>query len=319
MHTDFWKEIPRPILVLAPMAGYTESPFRRLIKEIEPSTVLVSELISAEALRRKNEKTLRMAEFTPDEKKYYCVQLFGNDEQAFIESGKVVEELGADGIDINLGCPSPKVIGSGHGSALLKDPKATAQMIAALVASTKLPVSVKMRLGFYNDEDLIETAKMFEKAGISALAIHGRTTAQKFGGNANWEKIYEVKKHLKIPVIGNGDITSAQIAKDRLQNLDGVMIGRAAMRNPWIFAQCRALFDGKEMPPKPSLTDQLDFFRRHAKLAIEFKNELWAMRELRKHFCHFVRGIKHASKFRDRLIRVSTLEEMEEIFSDIEK
>ena len=317
MSTNFWNDLLRPILVLAPMAGYTESPFRRLIKEIEPSTVLVSELISAEALRRKKEKTLHMAEFTADEKKYYCVQLFGNDEQAFIESGKVVEEIGADGIDINLGCPSPKVIGSGHGSALLKDPDATAKMIAALVASTKLPVSVKMRLGFYDDKDLMETAKKFEQAGISALAIHGRTTTQKFTGNANWEKIYEVKKHLTIPVIGNGDITSAAIAKDRLQNLDGIMIGRAAMRNPWIFAQCRALFNGEEMPPKPTLEEQLEFFRKHAKLAIEFKNELWAMRELRKHFCHFVRGIPHASKFRDRLIRVSTLKEMEEIFVDI--
>jgi len=140
MNTHFWKDLKRPILVLAPMAGYTESPFRRLIKEIEPSTVLISELISAEAMRRTNEKTLRMAEFTPDVKKYYCVQLFGNDQTAFIEAGKVVEKIGADGIDINLGCPSPKVIGSGHGSALLKDPESTARMIEALVASTKLPV-----------------------------------------------------------------------------------------------------------------------------------------------------------------------------------
>lgn len=317
MNTDFWKELKRPILVLAPMAGYTESPFRRLVKEIEPSTILVSELISAEALRRNKEKTLRMTEFTPEEKGYYCVQLFGNDEQAFIESAKVVEQIGADGIDLNLGCPSPKVIGSGHGSALLKDPKATAKMIGALVKSTKLPVSVKMRLGFYDDKDLIETAKSFETAGISSLAIHGRTTAQKFSGKANWEKIYEVKKHLKIPVIGNGDITSATIAKDRLKNLDGIMIGQAALRNPWIFAQCRAIFDGKEVPPKPTLEQQLDFFRKHAQLAVKYKNEKWAMTELRKHFAHFVRGIPHASKFRDRLIRVETLADMEEIFADI--
>ncbi len=319
MKSNFWKDLKHPILVLAPMAGYTESPFRRLVKEIEPSTVLISELISAEAMRRANEKTLRMAEFTPAEKGYYCVQLFGNDEQAFIEAGKVVEELGADGIDINLGCPSPKVVGSGHGSALLKNPEATAHMISALVASSKLPVSVKMRLGFYDDKDLIQTAQSFEKAGISSLAIHGRTTTQKFSGEANWEKIYEVKTHLTIPVIGNGDITSAVIAKQRLGNLDGIMIGRASLRNPWIFAQCRALFDGKALPPKPTLDEQLDFFRRHAKLAIEFKNEKWAMTELRKHFAHFVRGIPHASKFRDRLIRVETLAGMEEIFEDILK
>ena len=164
---------------------------------------------------------------------------------------------------------------------------------------------------------MFETGKNFEKGGISVLAIHGRTTKQKFTGTASWEKMYEVKKHLKIPVIGNGDVTSAAIAVQRLKNLDGIMIGRAAMRNPWIFQQCRAAFERKEIPPKPSLSDQLEFFRRHAKLAIEFKNEKWAMTELRKHFAHFVRGVPHAARFRDRLIRVESLKEMDEIFKEI--
>ena len=140
MKKNFWAEISRPILVLAPMAGYTESPFRRLIKEIEPSVVLVSELVSAEALRRRNEKTLRMIEFVPEELNNYCVQLFGSDETAFIEAATVVEEIGANGIDLNFGCPSPKVIGSGHGSALLKNPSKAANMIEKLVKSTFLPV-----------------------------------------------------------------------------------------------------------------------------------------------------------------------------------
>ncbi len=319
MKTNFWEKIERPILVLAPMAGYTESPFRRLIKEIEPSTVLVSELISAEGLRRKGEKTLRMCAFTPAEKKYFCIQLFGADETAFIEAGKVVEELGADGIDLNFGCPSPKVINSGHGSALLKDPTRSAKMIEQLVKSSKLPVSVKMRLGFFDDKDLIETAKSFESAGISALAIHGRTTKQKFTGEASWEKIYEVKENLRIPVIGNGDVTSAEIAKERLKNLDGIMIGRAALTNPWIFVQTRAILSGKKVPPKPNLEEQLKFFHRHAELATEFKNEKWAMIELRKHFAHFVRGIPHASKYREQLIRIESLEEMEGIFEEILK
>ena len=297
MSKSFWQTIPRPILVLAPMAGYTESPFRRLIKEIEPSVVLVSELISAEALRRRNEKTLRMIEFAPEELNNYCVQLFVSDETAFIEAAKIVEEIGANGIDLNFGCPSPKVIGSGNGSALLKDPDKAAKMIENLVKSTSLPVSVKMRLGFYDDKDLIETAKNFEKAGISALAIHGRTTKQKFSGSAQWEKIYEVKEHLKIPVIGNGDVISAEVALEKLKNLDGIMIGRAVLRNPWIFQQCRAAFEGKGILPKPPLPEQLKFFRRHAKLAIEFKNEKWAMTELRKHFVHFIRGIPHAARF----------------------
>jgi tRNA-dihydrouridine synthase B len=314
---QFPRDIDKPILVLAPMAGYTESPFRRLIREIEPSTVLVSELISAEALRRGSEKTLHMIEFVPEEKEFYGVQLFGREAGAFIEAAKIVEDIGADFIDLNLGCPSPKVVGSGHGSALLQDPTATAKLIGELVKSTKLPVTVKMRLGFYDDAGLIDTAKAFESAGISWLAIHGRTTKQKFTGQAQWEKIYEVKKNLSIPVIGNGDVTSAAIAVNRLKNLDGIMIGRAAMTNPWIFAQTRAAFNNEPIPEKPGIERQLEFFRRHADLATEFKNERWAMIELRKHFAHFIRGIPHAAKWRDRLIRVESREEMEGIFREI--
>ena len=317
MAKNFWATLPRPILVLAPMAGYTESPFRRLIRDIEPSTVLISELVSAEALRRGSEKSFRLIEFAPEEKQYYCVQLFGSEESAFIEAAKIVEDLGADGIDLNLGCPSPKVIGSGHGSALLKDACSAARMMENLVKSTKLPVSVKTRLGFYDDTNLIETAKNFESAGIASLAIHGRTTKQRFTGVAQWEKIYEVKKALKIPVLGNGDVTSAAIAKDKLKNLDGIMIGRAAMRNPWIFKQCREIFDGKSVSAKPAMPEQLDFFRKHAHLATKFKNEKWAMIEMRKHFSHFVRGVRGAARFRERLIRLESIAEMEQIFSEI--
>ncbi len=312
-----WKDKKKPFLVLAPMAGYTESPFRRLVKEIEPSVILVSELISAEALRRKNEKTLRMIEFSKEEKNQYGIQLFGSKIDAFIDNAKIVEELGADFIDINLGCPSPKIINSGNGSALLKDIDSTSIMIKKLVQATSLPITVKMRLGFYDDEDLIENAKKLESAGIQALAIHGRTTKQKFSGEANWEKIYKVKRNISIPVIGNGDIISAEIAKEKLQNLDGVMIGRASIKNPWIFKQCRETFEGKKVSAVPSLKDQLKFFQRHAKLSTEFKNEKWAMIELRKHFSHFLRGFHGASSFRHRLIRVETLEEMNEIFKEI--
>lgn len=317
MAENFWETLPRPILVLAPMSGYTESPFRRLIRDLEPSTVLVSELVSAEALRRGSEKSFRMIEFVPEEKNYYAVQLFGSETQAFIDAGKIVADIGADGIDLNLGCPSPKVVGSGHGSALLKDPLTATKMMEDLVKSTDLPVSVKMRLGFYTADDLVETCKNFESAGIKSIAIHGRTTKQKYKGNADWDPIYEVKRHLSIPVLGNGDVTSAAIAVNKLGNLDGMMIGRGAMRNPWIFAQCRAAFDGKPIPPKPSMAVQLDFFRKHAHLASDFKNEAWAMIELRKHFSHFVRGVRKAAVFRDRLIRVSTIAEMEQIFTEI--
>ncbi len=318
MKKDFWTELERPILALAPMAGYTESPFRRLVKEIEPSVILVSELISCEAIRHNNEKTRRMMAFHPDEKKYYGIQLFGSKTESFLEAAKVVEDMGADFIDLNFGCPSPKIVNSGNGSALLKNPAKSAQMIEALVKSTRLPVTVKMRLGFYNDEDLLQSTKDFESAGISALAIHGRTTVQKFAGNSNWEKIYQVKENLKIPVIGNGDIDSAEKAREFLQNLDGIMIGRGALKNPWIFKQCREIFAGKPVSPLPSVAEQLAFFRRQAELSAEFKGEKWAMIELRKHFAQIARGFPNAAKFREKLIRIESLEELNQIFSEME-
>ena len=314
---NFWQTLPRPILVLAPMAGYTDSPFRRLVREIEPSTILVSELISAEALRRKNARTLEMCAFAPDEKNFFGIQLFGSSSEAFSEAAKVVQDLGADFIDLNFGCPSPKVVNSGHGSALLKNPESSARMIEKLVKSTPLPVSVKMRLGFFSDENLVSTAKNFESAGISSLAIHGRTTKQKFTGNADWQKIYEVKENLSIPVIGNGDISSAALAFSRLQNLDGVMIGRAAMRNPWIFRQCREIFSGQAVSSKPDLAAQLKFFEKNAEMAAEFKDEKWAVIQLRKHFSTFCRGFKNAAGFREKLIRVSSISEMKQIFAEI--
>ncbi len=321
---NFWTDLAanskqKPILVLAPMSGYTESPFRRLVKEIEPSTVLISELISSQALIRKNEKTMQLASFTPEEKNHYCVQIFGKDPDVMVEAGKIVEQMGADGIDLNFGCPSPKVIGSGYGSALLKDSCASARMIEKLVKSVSIPVSVKMRLGFYDDSNFFENCKAFEGAGIASIAIHGRTMKQKYMGNADWTKIYELKQHMSIPVLGNGDVTSAKIAQNKLKNLDGMMIGRGALRNPWIFAQARDLFDGKAPRPKPKLPEQLDFFRRHATMATDFKNEKWAMIELRKHFAHFVRGVRYASSFRDKLIRVESRAELETIFAEIEQ
>ena len=320
MEKNFWQTIKHPILVLSPMAGYTESPFRRLVKEIEPSVVLISELLSCEGLRRKGVKTLRLAHFTKEEKKYFCIQLFGKSEDAFLDAIRVVEELGADGIDLNLGCPSPKVVDSGHGSALLRNPCKTAELIKKIVQEARLPISVKMRLGFYDDSDLIETAKAFENAGISSLAIHGRTAKQKFEGHAQWERIYEVKQNLKkIPVIGNGDILTVEDAVRNLKNLDGVMIGRAALRNPWIFRQCRQTFSGKKVDPIPSLKEQLQFFERHAEICTQEKNETWALTELRKHFAHFIRDIPDAAAFRERLIRVRTLSELKQIFQEMQE
>ncbi len=316
--TSFIDKLPRPILALAPMAGYTESPFRTLVKQIEPSTLLISELLSAKAFQFGDPKTKRMAFFNEQERPF-GIQLFGSDPDAFVAASQVVEELGADFIDLNFGCPSPKIINSGNGSALLRDPEASARMIEQLVKSTKLPVTVKMRLGFFNDEMFQQTCQNFENAGIQMLAVHGRTTKQKFEGMSNWEPIYKVKEKLSIPVIGNGDITSAEQAVEKLKNLDGVMIGRGAVKNPWLFAQCRAAFDGKPIPETPGLKEQLQFFEKQAELAVEYKGERFALMELRKHLAQFVRGVEGAAQFRDRLIRIEKLTELKEIFDELQK
>lgn len=314
--SSLFKTLKQPILALAPMAGYTESPFRTLVKEIEPSTLLISELLSARAFQYADPKTRRMAFFSPAERPF-GIQLFGASTESFIAAAKVVENLGADFIDLNFGCPSPKVINSGNGSALLRNPCESAKMIESLVQSTKLPVTVKMRLGFYNNELFQQTCIDFQNAGIQMLAVHGRTTQQKFSGKANWEPIYRVKESLTIPVLGNGDITSAKMAKERLKNLDGIMIGRAAVKNPWIFTQCRATFEENEVPTIPKLKEQLHFFEKQAELAIEQKGEKFALLELRKHLAQFVRGVPGAAQFRDRLIHVETQKTLQEIFDEI--
>ncbi len=314
--TSLFERIKRPILALAPMAGYTESPFRTLVKEIEPSVLVISELLSAKAFQFGDAKTKRMAFFSEAEHPF-GIQLFGSDPEAFVAAGAVVENLGADFIDLNFGCPSPKIVNSGNGSALLRDPNASVKMIEQLVKSTNLPVTVKMRLGFYDDALFEQTCIDFQTAGIQMLSVHGRTTQQKFSGTANWGPIYRVKEKLSIPVIGNGDIDSAETAVAKLKNLDGIMIGRAAIKNPWIFAQCRAAFEGKPIPPIPELKEQLTFFEKQAVLATEQKGERFALLELRKHLAQFVRGVVGAAQFRDRLIRVETLQELREIFDEI--
>ena len=312
--TNFLSKTSRPLLALAPMAGFTASPFRQMVRSLEPSVILVSELISVEALRRKHQKTLDLCFFEKIEKNFFGIQLFGNNENSFCEAGKIVEDLGADFIDLNFGCPAPKIINSGNGSALLKNPKAAISMIEKLVYTVKIPVTIKMRLGFYDDKDILENTKNFESAGVSAIFIHGRTTKQKFSGISNWEKIYLVKKNLNIPIIGNGDIESIDDVKQKIKNLDGIMIGRAALKNPWIFSQIRNFFYNKKIS-EPTLEQKLKFFKNYVKLSIKNKDEKIAIIELRKHLSHFIRGIPNASIFRQKLMQITCYSKLEKIFN----
>lgn len=313
-----WSKYEKPMLLLAPMAGYTDSPFRQIIKELAQKTICVTELISADGVKFGGKKTLEFLKFNKKKERPFIVQLFGKKPEFFSEAAKIVTALGADGIDINMGCPARKVVNSMHGSALLTTPKLAEEIIYATVKATKLPVSVKMRIGFktYDEKHFLDFIKMLEQTGIQALTIHGRTTAQGFSGKADWKPIYLAKKHLKIPIIGNGDITSLEIALKKLKNLDGIMVGRATFGNPWIMAEIASALKGEKYTPPSSLKEKIPLILEHARLAIDTKDRKGIL-EMRKHLAAYIKGFKNASKYRGKLVQVESLEDIKKIFEEI--
>lgn len=312
-----WKKTKKPMLLLAPMAGYTDSAFRQIVKKLAPNVICVTELISADGIKFKGKRTLEYLKFEESERPL-IVQLFGKKPDFFQEAAQVVEAQKADGIDINMGCPARKVVGSMHGSALLTKPDLAEEIAKATVEATSLPVSIKMRIGFkeYDKKHFLDLIKRFEQAGIQSLVIHGRTTSQGFSGEANWDPIYLAKKTLSIPVIGNGDITSAEIAKKRLKNLDGIMVGRATFGNPWIMAEIQAALEDKKYTPPQSLEEKVPLILEHSRLAIESKDRKGLL-EMRKHLAAYIKGFEGASKFRGQLVQVESIEDIENIFKEI--
>src|SRR3989338_479964 len=238
-----WDTADRPIVALAPMAGVTDASYRQLIKKIAPEVVVYTEFLSTDAIHYGARKTMEMINFDPALERPYIVQVFGKDPDHFLSAAKVIEELGADGIDINMGCPAAKVVSSCHGSALIRDPDLAAELVHATKKAVKIPVSVKTRLGWDKIETLLPFCQRIVEAGAEALAIHGRRYCDKFSGAANWDPIYELKKALPhIPIIGNRDITCAADAVAQIKNLDGVMVGRGTFGNPWVMGEvCEAL------------------------------------------------------------------------------
>jgi len=313
-----WSKYKKPLLLLAPMAGYTDSPFRQIIKEIAPEVICVTELISADGLKFRGEKALEFLEFNKKKERPFIVQLFGKKPDFFSEAAKIVADQGADGIDINMGCPARKVVNSMHGSALLTTPKLAEEIAIATVKATKLPVSVKMRIGFktYDQKQFLDFAKMLEQTGIQALTIHGRTTAQGFSGKADWKPIYLAKKHLKIPVIGNGDVTSGDIALKKLKNLDGVMVGRATFGNPWIMAEIASALKGEKYIPPANLREKTPLILKHAKIDIKMRGKKGLL-EMRKHLSAYIKGFAHASQYRSRLVQVESYDDIKRIFDEI--
>lgn len=327
----------RPIVALAPMAGVTDASYRQLIKRLAPAVIVYSEFLSTDALAYAGKKTLEMMHFDPLIERPFIVQVFGKKPEHFLEAAKVVEQMGADGIDINMGCPAAKVVSSCHGSALMKNPELAAELVHATVQAVSLPVSVKTRLGWDTAETLIPFCSRLVEAGASALAVHGRRFIDKFTGEADWNPIYALKEALpKVTIIGNGDISSAQDAVRRIGNLDGVMVGRGTIGNPWLLADVAAAFQnakrtesGKwkveseeaKIPTveRLSFREKIPFILEHCELAVKTKGEKKGMLEMRHHLANYVKGIAGAKELRARLVRVNAVQEVEDILNNYSK
>lgn len=320
LHPSFsWSAVSKPVVALAPMAGVTDASYRQFIKRIAPETVVFTEFLSTDALAFGAKKTLEMMNFDPAIERPYIVQVFGHDPDHFLKAAQIIEELGADGIDINMGCPAAKVVSSCHGAALIKEPKLAQELVRATVKAVKIPVSVKTRLGWDRKDTLIDFCKGLVDAGASALSIHGRRFCDKFTGEADWEPIYEVKRNVDVPVIGNGDIATVQDALDRLGNLDGVMVGRATWGNPWLLKEIADAFNGikTDIATKDRLTfqEKIPFILDHCELAIRHKGEMRGMLEMRRHFASYVKGFDGAAHMRTELMKVETLADAKVVLS----
>lgn len=285
---------------LAPMAGVTDAPFRRVVSEFGV-TATVSEMVSSEALVRNSQKTFQRL-VVSDYTVLNSMQILGDDPGRMAESAKINEDLGADVIDINMGCPVRKIVLNNTGSALMKNENLAAEIVRRVVNAVKIPVTVKMRLGWdFDSINFLSLARRCEDAGARMIAIHGRTRSQMYSGEANWQTLAVLRKYIKIPYLCNGDvrdIKSAKLALDQSQ-ADGVMIGRGALGHPWLPNQIFTCLNGREIPGTPTLEQQLDIVMRHFQLTREFYGEEHGIRMFRKHFCWYSAGLSGASKFRE--------------------
>lgn len=313
-------EVPSQ-LVLAPMAGVTDLAFRLICRELGAG-LTVTEMVSAKALCYQDKKSRGLLKLSPGEHPA-SAQIFGSDPVCMAEAACIAAEIsGADLIDINMGCPVGKIVSNGDGSALMRDPEKAARIAQAVVEASPVPVTVKMRRGWDKGSiNAVELAKMLEQAGVSAIAVHGRTRTQMYAGQADWTTIREVKQAVSVPVIANGDVFAPEDAVRILEftGADMAMIGRGCFGNPWLFQQARAALEGEPIPPLPPLAERWATAVRQVELAAADKGEHIAVLEARKQLCWYLKGVSHANYYKEQIVRMDTLEDVYRVSAGVKR
>lgn len=312
-------EINTPV-ALAPMAGVTDLAFRKICRTLG-AELTCTEMVSSRALVYQDSKTTRLMDLSADEHPS-AVQIFGNDPQIMAQAAELaLDRSGADIVDINMGCPTPKIVSNGDGCALMREPKLAAEIISAVSKAVKAPVTVKFRIGWDRScVNAVEFAKMAQESGASAVCVHGRTRVQLYSGRADWDVIREVVKSVSIPVFANGDIFSAEDALKAVKytGAQGIMIGRAAFGNPWVFAQARAALESKPIPPLPPLRERLEVAHTQFKLACEQKGEHVASLEARKYYAWYLKGVRNANYYKEKICHLSSAEEISRLTRELQ-